>query len=81
MRKVLTGIGLAAVLTLGPTAAAVAQSDIAAAQEAESNDDDNGKMGLFGLAGLLGLLGLAGLKRRDRRDTSAYETGTSGATR
>lgn len=80
MRRVLTGMGLVAVLTLGPTAAAVAQSDIAAAQEAESDDDDSGKVGLFGLAGLLGLLGLAGLKRRDRPDTSAYDTRTSRTT-
>ena len=82
MRKVMTGIGLAAVLTLGPTAAAMAQTDTAAAQEAENDDDDGGRAGLFGLAGLLGLLGLAGLKRRDRRDAATgYGTGASSTTR
>lgn len=62
MRRLVTGLGLAAVLLLGPATLAAAQSD-AAAQEVES-DDDSDKTGLFGLLGLLGLAGLAGLKRR-----------------
>ncbi len=81
MRRAFTGVGLAAVLTLGPTTVAVAQTDTAAAQETQAEDDDGGKAGLFGLAGLLGLLGLAGLKRRDRRDSAGYGTGASSATR
>ena len=83
MRKMMTGVGLAAVLTFGPTAAAFAQTNDTAAQQAqtENEDDDSGKAGLAGLAGLLGLLGLLGLKRRDRRDVNYTDTPATTTTR
>lgn len=82
MRKVMTGVGLAAVLALGPTAAAFAQTDNTAQQQVDTNNDDGGgKAGLAGLAGLLGLLGLAGLKKNNKRDTGYTGGATTGTGR
>ncbi|MEX0755997.1 MAG: WGxxGxxG family protein [Actinomycetota bacterium] len=66
MKRSLTAVALAAVLTLGGGAVATAQDTDTSVTEEATNDD--GDTGLFGLAGLLGLIGLAGLKRRDRSD-------------
>jgi len=82
MKKIVSGVGLAAVLTMGPIGIAHAQSN-EAAQETQTNDDDSDKTGLWGLAGLLGLAGLAGLKRRGDRRDDAYRTqgGSTGTVR
>ncbi|MFG2074768.1 WGxxGxxG family protein [Nonomuraea maritima] len=70
MRKTLTGLGLAFFLTLGPAAAAtaetpadpVAQSQVTPAPQ--QKDEGGGNGGLWGLLGLLGLLGLAGMRKQ-----------------
>lgn len=81
MRKFLTSLSLAAVLTLGVGSAAIAQTDptdsLPPATDTDATDtgitsdvddnDDGDNTGLWGLLGLLGLGGLAGLKRRDDR--------------
>lgn len=64
VRKAIASVGLAAVLSMGIGTAAVADTNIVEAAQAESDDDSDN--GLWGLAGLLGLAGLAGLVRRDR---------------
>lgn len=65
VRKAIASAGLAAVLSMGIGTAAVADTNIVEAAQAES-DDDSDNTGLWGLTGLLGLAGLAGLVRRDR---------------
>ena len=69
MRRALTAIAAALVLSLSTASVAAAQDT--GTDVVEEATDDNGDTGLFGLAGLLGLVGLFGLKRRDdhsRRD-------------
>lgn len=62
-------VGLAAMLSMGVSTAALAQDvttttpDVTTQQE---TNDDNGNAGLWGLLGLLGLGGLAGLRRDDK---------------
>ena len=66
MRRALTAITAALVLSLGTVSVAGAQdtgTDVA--QEATNDDGDTG---LLGLLGLVGLAGLFGLKRRNDRD-------------
>jgi MYXO-CTERM domain-containing protein len=69
MKRALTAITAALVLTLGSASVATAQDTGTEVVDEATNDD--GDTGLFGLVGLLGLAGLFGLKRRDdhvRRD-------------
>ena len=68
MKRALTAITAALVLSLGTASVATAQDTGTDVVEEATNDD--GDTGLFGLVGLLGLAGLFGLKRRDddRRD-------------
>lgn len=69
MKRALTAITAALVLSLGTASLATAQD--AGTDVVEEATNDNGDAGLFGLVGLLGLAGLFGLKRRDdhiRRD-------------
>lgn len=69
MKRALTAITAALVLSLGTASVATAQDTGTDVVEEATND--NGDTGLFGLVGLLGLAGLFGLKRRDdhiRRD-------------
>ena len=70
MRRKLLTVVLAAMLSLGVSTAALAESAGSVTAQEETNGDDNGDTGLWGLVGLLGLAGLAGLRRddRDRRD-------------
>jgi len=64
VRTSLAAVGTVAVLALRPASGALAQSNGATqTAQAETNDDDGGKIGLLGL---LGLAGFAGLARRDR---------------
>jgi len=76
MRKKIAIVGLAALLTIGTSAQALAQQQqpgsatpMPTAQQTNQSRNDNDFP--WGLLGLLGLAGLAGLKRRDqevRRD-------------
>lgn len=81
-RKLLTGIGLATFLTLGPVAHAMAQTTPPTIDRNVDvdDDDDSDKTGLWGLAGLLGLAGLGGLARRRRDDNVTYTAPSTGAT-
>ena len=63
MKRALTAITAALVLSLGTASVATAQDTGTDVVEEATND--NGGTGLFGLIGLLGLAGLLGLKRRD----------------
>lgn len=69
VRKKMLTVGLAAMLSMGVSTAALAQDvttttpDVTTQQE---TNDDNGNAGLWGLLGLLGLGGLAGLRRDDK---------------
>ena len=63
MKRALTAITAALVLSLGTASVAMAQDTGTDVAEEATNDD--GDTGLFGLVGLLGLAGLFGLKRRD----------------
>ncbi|NRQ35793.1 hypothetical protein HII36_28745 [Nonomuraea sp. NN258] len=95
MGKTLTGLGLAFFLTLAPTSAAVADTQVApitqsqatpSPQPTDTNRDEGGggNGGLWGLLGLLGLLGLAGMrKRRDVVGTAEHipNRGTGTGTR
>lgn len=63
MKRALTAIAAALVLTLGTASVATAQDTGTEVVEEATNDD--GDTGLLGLIGLLGLAGLFGLKRRD----------------
>lgn len=63
MRRALTAITAALVLSLGTASVATAQDTGTDVVEEATNDD--GDTGLIGLAGLLGLVGLFGLKRRN----------------
>ena len=63
MKRALTAITAALVLTLGTVSVATAQDTGTDVVEEATNDE--GDTGLFGLVGLLGLAGLFGLKRRD----------------
>lgn len=77
MKKAIGSTCLVALLSMGMTTAAAAQTDTApqtAQENTETKGDDSGK---YGLAGLLGLLGLAGLKRN--RQDSHRDTAHSGA--
>lgn len=62
-RMTLAVLGLTAVLLLGSSTGALAQTDDAAAQE---DDGIDGRWGLLGLLGLPGLLGYRNDKDRDR---------------
>ncbi|HEX4813376.1 MAG TPA: WGxxGxxG family protein [Nonomuraea sp.] len=82
MRKLLTGLGLAFVLTLAPASVATADAPAApvahsqvtpAPQDNNRRDDYGGNAGLWGLLGLLGLLGLAGMRRGHRHTTGTAE--------
>lgn len=73
MKRALTAVTAALVLSLGTVPVATAQDTGTDVVEEATNDD--GDTGLFGLIGLLGLAGLFGLKRRDdhiRRDRTGY---------
>ena len=81
MKRALTAITAALVLSLGTASLATAQDTGTDVVEEATND--NGVTGLFGLVGLLGLAGLFGLKRirrdrtdirRDRTDDDRYRT-------
>ena len=63
MKRVLTAITAALVLSLGTVSVAAAQDTGTDVVEEATNDD--GDTGLLGLLGLVGLAGLFGLKRRD----------------
>lgn len=79
MRRALTAIAAALVLSLGTASVAGAQdtgTDVA--QEATNDDGDTG---LLGLLGLVGLAGLFGLKRRNDRDRYDRDDVNSGARR
>ncbi|GGU26997.1 WGxxGxxG family protein [Streptomyces lavendofoliae] len=91
MRRMTTGVLLAAALLAGPAAVtAEAQTPLVAqvstvqaaqvqAQDDDHKDDGGGKWGLWGLAGLLGLLGLIP-RRRKTHDTGTHRgPGTGGA--
>ena len=70
MRKTLTALGMAAMLTLGSGTAVFAQTG----DETTTNDDGGDDTGKLGLLGLIGLAGLAGLLRRDNRDDTVRTT-------
>ena len=63
MKRALTAIAAALVLSLGTVSVAAAQDSGTNVVEEATND--NGDTGLLGLLGLIGLAGLFGLKRRD----------------
>jgi MYXO-CTERM domain-containing protein len=81
MRKLLTGLGLAFVLTLAPASVATADTPVAPVADSQitptpqdnRRDEGGGNAGLWGLLGLLGLLGFAGMRRGHRHTTGTAE--------
>lgn len=72
MKRALTAITAALVLSLGTVSVAAAQDTGTDVVEEATNDD--GDTGLLGLLGLVGLAGLFGLKRRDDRRVEHHTT-------